>query len=150
MNNDVIFIPESENELVYVMGHVANPGAIRLKTRLTFMDAVMFAGGPTENADLEKCYLIRFRKGQGVVRQVNMKKLLENADFSKNFVLRDNDVIYLAPRGMAQWNYVMRQLLPSMSVLDLGSNVLERFGVMPYARDQWWEGKQDETKIEGD
>ena len=137
-NNDIIFIPESENELIYVMGNVVTPGIVRLKAKLSLMDAIMYAGGPTEDADMTEIYIIRDEGGTGVVRRVDLRKLLENADFSENFVLQDNDVVYVAAKGIANVNYVMRQLMPMMQLLDIGVNALEGFGAMPYARMQWW------------
>ena len=62
-NNDIIFIPESENELIYVMGNVVTPGIVRLKAKLSLMDAIMYAGGPTEDADMTEIYIIRDEGG---------------------------------------------------------------------------------------
>ncbi len=137
-NNDVIYIPESENELVYVMGNIETPGVVRLKAKLTVMDAIMYAGGPTEDADMSEVYIIREENGKGTVRMIDLRQLLQKADYSENFVLKDNDVVYVSAKGIANVNYVLRQMLPAMQMLDIGVNVLEGFGVMPYARNQWW------------
>ena len=133
-NNDIIFIPESEDALVYVMGEVVNAGVVRLKPELTYMDALMSAGGPAENADLEKTFLLRFDGQKGHVRRINLKEMLQTADFKQNYMLQDDDVIYVAGSKMARFNYVMRQLIPSLQVLDLGTSTLDRFGVMEQIR----------------
>ncbi|GFM34467.1 SLBB domain-containing protein [Desulfovibrio subterraneus] len=137
-NNDIIFIPESEDELVYVMGEVKTPGAIHLKSELTYLDALMFSGGPTRDADLEKTFIIRFEAGKRNIRCINLKAMLEKGDGSNNFVLKDNDVVYVAETGMANFNYTMEQLLPALEVLNLGTSVLERFGTMQELRRQWY------------
>ena len=133
-NNDVIFIPESDDELVYVMGEVKVPGAIKLKTRLTYLDALMLAGGPTEDADAVKTYLIRFDGKNGVPRQIDLKKMLSGADLSQNFMLQDNDIVYVTRSGLSNFNYLLRQVLPALQVIDLTTNTLERFGTMPSFR----------------
>jgi protein involved in polysaccharide export with SLBB domain len=138
-NNDVIFIPESEDELVYVMGEVAVPGALRLKTRLTYLDALMLAGGPTEFSDMTKTYLIRSDGAQGLTRHIDLKALITSGDMSENYMLRDNDIIFVARSGLSNFNYVLRQILPALQVVDLTTNTLERFGVMPEFRKQVWD-----------
>lgn len=133
-NNDVIFIPESEDEMVYVMGEVRVPGAIKLKTRLTYLDALMLAGGPTEDGNREKTYLIRFDGKSGVKHQIDLGKILDAADMTQNVLLQDNDIIFVARSGLSDFNYVLRQVLPALQVIDLTTNTLERFGTMPEFR----------------
>ncbi|MFI3270513.1 MAG: glycosyltransferase [Pseudomonadota bacterium] len=137
-NNDIIFIPESDNELVYVMGEVMVPGALQLKSEISYLDALMFSGGPTKSADLEQTFVIRFDNGTRRIRRVNLKQMLEEGDGSHNFVLKNNDVIYVSETGMASFNYGMQQLLPALEVLNLGTSVLERFGVMETLRGKWY------------
>lgn len=45
--DDTLFLPDSDDQLVYVMGDVLRPGAVRLTPDMTFMDALELAGGPT-------------------------------------------------------------------------------------------------------
>jgi protein involved in polysaccharide export with SLBB domain len=134
-NNDVIFIPESEDEMVYVMGEVKVPGAVKLKTRLTYLDALMLAGGPTEDANTDKTYLIRFDGKNGLTQEIDLKGMLSGADLTRNFLLQDNDIIYVAKSGLSDFNYVLRQVLPALQIMDLTTNVLERFGTMPSFRE---------------
>lgn len=124
-NNDVVFIPESEDELVYVMGEVKTPGAIRLKAKLTFMDALMLSGGPTKEAGLSDAYLIRFENGKGTVVRVDLAGMLQNADLSKNYMLHDNDILYIAPSGLTNFQYAMQQLIPALQVLQMGTSVID-------------------------
>lgn len=129
-NNDVIFIPENEDELVYIMGEVATPGALQLKPSLTYLDALMLAGGPTRNANLSQTYIIRHEQGQRVVRRINLQEMLERGDTASNFLLKSNDIVYVVETGMASFNYKVMQLLPALEVINLGTTALERFGVM--------------------
>lgn len=124
-NNDIVFIPESEDELIYVMGEVKTPGAVRLKSKLTFMDALMLSGGPTKEAGLSDAYLIRFENGQGTVVRVDIATMLNKADLSRNYLLRDNDIVYIAPSGMSNFQYAMQQLIPAFQVLQMGTSVID-------------------------
>jgi polysaccharide export outer membrane protein len=138
-NNDVIFIPESKSELVYVLGEVESPGAFHLTGQLTVMDALMLAGGPTEDARYSKLYMIRgSQTGQGVVKNVNLKTILEHGDLSENYLLQDNDIIFLSEKNMSKFNYVMKQLMPFLEVISLGTDNLESFGVMQELRQELW------------
>lgn len=137
-NDDIIFIPESENEVVYIMGEVLVPGAIQLKSEMTYLDALMFSGGPTKSADLSETFVIRFEDGKRRIRRVNLRRMLEEGDGSQNFVLHGNDVIYVSETGMASFNYAMQKILPALEVLNLGTSVLERFGVMENLRGRWY------------
>ncbi|MBF0119508.1 MAG: SLBB domain-containing protein [Desulfobacterales bacterium] len=134
-NNDVIFIPESEDEMIYVMGEVKSPGAVKLKSRLTYLDALMLSGGPTENANMKKTYLVRFDGKKGITRQIDLSRMLEKADLTENFSLQDNDIIFIARNGLSDFNYVLRQVLPALQVIDLTANTLERFGTMTKIRE---------------
>ncbi len=119
-NNDVIYIPESSDEMVYVLGEVQTPGAIQIRSGMTVLKAVMLAGGINKNADPEKVFVIRQQTLKGDVIRVNLKNLLEKGDFSQNFNLMPNDIVYVSPGGMTKLNYSIEKILPSMQILNLG------------------------------
>jgi polysaccharide export outer membrane protein len=119
-NNDVIYIPEAADELVYVLGEVASPGAIQIKSGMNVLKAIMLAGGINKNADPEKVFVIRQQTVKGDVIRVNLKKLLETGDFAQNFSLMPNDIIYVSTGGLSSLNYTIEKILPSMQILNLG------------------------------
>jgi protein involved in polysaccharide export with SLBB domain/GT2 family glycosyltransferase len=120
-NNDLVYIPESHDELAYVMGEVANPGAIKLTSELSLLDAIMMSGGPTVNGKLARVYLIRFKDKKGHVQEIDLTELLGTADFRKDYLLRDGDVVYVSPRVLRDVNYVISSLSPSVSYLSLAA-----------------------------
>ncbi len=124
-NNDVIFIPESgETEYVYLMGQVMNTGVVRLTDSLTVLDAIMQVGGLTEDANAKKIYIIRLGKdGESIAREVDLKALLEEGDISQNYVLNSKDVVFVSEKGIASWNYIMKNILPTLQVLDLSQTI---------------------------
>ncbi|MBW2127902.1 MAG: polysaccharide biosynthesis/export family protein [Deltaproteobacteria bacterium] len=129
-NNDVIFIPEDQDEIVYVMGEVQHPGAVRIKTRLSYLEALMMSGGPTKNANLKKTYLLRFDGDRRWVKEIDLDAMLNKGDLRSNYQLQGNDVVYVAERGISRFNYALQQYLPALQVLSLSTSVLENFGVM--------------------
>jgi polysaccharide export outer membrane protein len=138
-NNDVIFIPESQDELIYVMGEVSTPGAISLSSRMTYLDALMLAGGPTKAANLEKTFILRFDGQNRAVKEIDLSRMLEKGELQHNVQLQDNDVIYVAENGMSKFNYNLTQLMPFLQTLNLSTSTLERFGVMQELRNELWD-----------
>lgn len=128
-NNDVIFIPEAEDEMVMVLGEVAKAGPVMLKRGLNLVDAVMRAGGYTNAANLEKVFILRQEGTQGLVQQVDMEQMLESGDFNQNFALQKNDIVYVSPTGITRFNYVMKQLMPSLKVLSMSTGILDDLGL---------------------
>jgi protein involved in polysaccharide export with SLBB domain/glycosyltransferase involved in cell wall biosynthesis len=137
-NNDVVYIPESENELTYVVGEVRQPGPIRLKSRITYLDALMQAGGPTLRANLKTTFVIRSEGRRAVLKIVNLERMLQTGDRTSDFVLRDNDIVYIPKTRLAGWNDVIEQLSPSLEFLNLTTDTLEDFGVMAEIREALW------------
>ena len=115
--NDLVYIPDSFDTLVYVMGAVQKPGAYRLTPDMSLMDALSQAGGPTEDASPEKIAL--YRPGQKTATTAPFRSLLES-DRKVNFALNEGDIIYVPRSGLAEAGYVIRQLLPGLSMLSIG------------------------------
>lgn len=138
LNNDIIYIPEAADELVYVMGEVVSPGAIQLKNGMNVLKAIMLAGGMSKRANPEKVFIIRQQNLKGDVIKIDLKNLIEQGDFSRNFALMSNDIVYISPGGMAKFNYTLEKLLPAFSILNFGTSTLETFGVMQELRKKLW------------
>jgi polysaccharide export outer membrane protein len=118
--------------MVMVLGEVEKPGPVMLKRGLNLVDALMRAGGYTKDADLHKVYILRHNgdnNDKGDIRQVDLKTMLETGDFSHNFSLAQDDIIYVGPTGMRKFNYAMEQLLPSLSVLSMSTGIMDNLGL---------------------
>ena len=137
-NNDVIYIPEASDELVYVMGEVVTPGAIQIRGGMNVLKAIMLAGGMNKQANPGKVFIIRQQSLKGDVIKVDLKNLLESGDFSQNFSLLSNDIVFVSPSGMGKFNYALEKLLPTLQVLNLGTTIGETFGIMAKLRQQFW------------
>ena len=116
--NDLVYIPDSSDTMVYVMGAVAKPGAYRLTPDMSYLDALAQAGGPNEDAEPSSISL--YRPGRDAVQTFPFKSLLTEGP-RVNYALEEGDVIYVPKRGLAEVGYVLRQLLPGISFMTFGA-----------------------------
>ncbi|NCD32409.1 MAG: sugar transporter [Spartobacteria bacterium] len=137
-NNDIVFIPQSDDQLAYVMGQVMSPGVIALRSRMTILDAVMTSGGPKDSAELSKVYLIRAGAKEGHVEEIDLSVMVSQGDMRKNYRLKDGDIVYVSERGISKYNYYVKQLIPSMDVIDFSISSAESFGIMAELRGLLW------------
>lgn len=115
--NDLVYIPDSFDTLVYVLGAVEKPGAYRLTPDMSLMDALAQAGGPNEDANNDALSLYRPR--EKTTRTLDLDSLM-TGEAAVDYSLEEGDVIYVAERGIARVGYVLRQLLPGLSFLTWG------------------------------
>ena len=114
-NNDIIYIPESMDAAVFVMGEVKNPGSYQIQTTgLSMLDAINLAGGPTEDAQTAKIRLIREMTEKEGVKTIDMDRMLATGNLVQNYLLLDNDIIFIPKKGIATFNYYLRQIDPFM------------------------------------
>ena len=137
-NGDVIFIPQSEDQLAYVLGQVQQPGVQLLRSSQTVLDAVMSHGGPTSDANLTQVFLARQVNGKGIVEEINLREIIAKADMRKNYVLKEGDIIYLSERGASKVNYFLTKLMPSMAAVDFSIRTAESLGAMADLRKRIW------------
>ena len=117
---DIVFIPDSSDTSIYVLGQVTRPGSYRLTQRMTVLDALAQAGGPTEDAKTEQIGL--YRAGSNSIEVLSFADLINPAR-AANFALQDGDVLFLPRSGLGEFGYFMRQISPSLSVLTFGTAV---------------------------
>lgn len=125
-NNDIIYIPESMDAAVFVMGEIENPGSYQIQTTgLSILDAINLAGGPTEDANINEIRLIREMKEKEGVKIIDLDEMLAKGDFSNNYLLRDNDILYVPRKGIATFNYYLRQIDPFLRTFISGVIIYE-------------------------
>ena len=129
-NGDVIFIPQSDDQLAYVMGEVKSPGVVPLRSELSLLDAIMNAGGPTKTASLRDIFLIRRTQGNGVVERISFQNLVGKADYRRNYTLCDGDMIYVPENGLSKLNYFSSQIAPFFTVVGIAANVFSGIGLL--------------------
>lgn len=137
-NNDIVYIPQSEDQMAYVMGMVQMPGVLLLRNTMTVLDAVMQAGGLSRDADTDDIYLVRQAGGTGVVERIDFAAMVERGDLRQNYVLQDGDILYVDELGASKFNYYLSRFLPSMDVIDFSIRTAESFGAMAELRRKLW------------
>ena len=118
--NDLLYIPDADDQLVYVLGEVRGPNAYHLTPDMSLLDALARAGGPTPDADPSVMHLIRPRKGVNQIIDIE-DLLMPNANL--NVSLQKGDIVYVPRRGLAKVGYVLDQLSPIASWLRLGVDI---------------------------
>ena len=120
--NDVVYIPDADDQLVYVLGEVHTPGAYHLTPEMSFMDALALAGGPTEDAAVNSMKIVR--PGQRARKKISTRKLLK-PDPDLNVLLEENDILYVPRSGLASFGYVMNKLNPFTTLLLFGAALMK-------------------------
>ena len=87
--NVSVMVQEIKSFRVHFVGKVQKPGVYPIKAGTPFLQALTLAGGTSENADLTAAYIIRGNK----TLPVDLRKLVQEADLSKNLPLERDDTI---------------------------------------------------------
>lgn len=118
---DIVYIPDSSDTAVYVLGSVLKPGSYRLTPRMTILDVLAQAGGPSEDAAPNKIGI--YRAGATQAEIVSLSDLMD-VSRKANYALEDGDVIFIPRSAMAEIGYALRQVItPAISVLQFGLSV---------------------------
>jgi polysaccharide export outer membrane protein len=115
---DLVYIPDSADTMVYVLGSVHRPGAYRLTPDMSVMDALATAGGPNEDAQPREIGI--YRPARQAVERIALQNLMD-ARQRVNFALEEGDVIFVPKSGIAEFGYVSRQLAAGLSLLTVGT-----------------------------
>lgn len=129
-NGDVIFIPQSEDQLAYVLGEVKTPGVLVLRSEMTLLDAVMSSGGPTKGANIRDIFLVRTSQGKGAVEKIDFSAILKKGDFRQNYALQDGDLLYVPETGLSKLNYFATQIQPFFSIIGMTTNAAASIGFL--------------------
>ena len=111
--NDIVYIPDSDDQLIYVLGAVKNPGAFRLTPTMTFIDAIALAGGLGPEA---KHTVNIVRPAEKIERHISFDDLIK-ARPDLNYSLREGDIIYVPERRMAKVGYYIDKIAPFTTML---------------------------------
>jgi polysaccharide export outer membrane protein len=114
---DLVYIPDSSDTMVYVLGAVHRPGAYRLTPDMSVMDALATAGGPNEDAQPAEIGV--YRPARQEVERIALQHLMD-ARKRVNFALEEGDVIFVPKSGLAEFGYVTRQLAAGLSAITVG------------------------------
>ena len=125
-NGDVINVGDRSRNKVFVIGEVRQPQSrLMVKGRMTLAEALNETGGMEASvANVSKIYVIR-----GDYESPNVYRLDASSPdallLATQFQLNPRDVVFVATYGLAQWNRVITQIMPTIQSLwttyDLGT-----------------------------
>ena len=118
--NDLVYMPDAGDQLVYVLGQVQKPGAFRLTPDMSFLDAFTQAGGVNDDAKDTKMILVR--ASTGAHQEISLKALLDSPP-TRNTALEEGDIIYVPKRTLGKFGYLLQKVGPVTSFAILGSLV---------------------------
>ena len=114
--NDTVYIPDSTDTSVFVLGAVARPGVFRLTPQMSFMDLLSQAGGPTVDADAGDLHLVRPAKNVNL--QIDLDSLLRHGA-EQNVSMEEGDIVYVPRHGVAKVGYILQKINPFATLVTL-------------------------------
>lgn len=127
-HGDVIHVPETANQQVYVMGEVMRPAAFGMGgSPLSLTNALAQAGGIREtSANASGIFVVRRNPEPSdkiaTVYQLNARNATAFM-LGSEFMLQPTDVVYVTAAPISRWNRVLSQLLPSLTSIYQTSQV---------------------------
>lgn len=119
-DNDVIRVAGQDEAKIYVMGEVTKQQALPLiKGKMTLSQALAEVGGLQVNtAKSQGIYVIRMNVTPDTINvyHLNSRNPLALV-FGDQFQLKPNDIVFVDATGLARWNRVVSQILPTAQLL---------------------------------
>jgi polysaccharide export outer membrane protein len=119
--DDVLYVPDEQDDLVSVLGEVQHPGMVKLEPKTTLLEVLAMSGGLTSAAGSAKIEIVR--PSSGTAREVTFPDLL-NPHKTVEISLQRGDVIYVQKGTMAKFEYALQQLAPLSSIMLFSSTLL--------------------------
>ncbi len=116
-DGDIVHVGDRIDKRVFVMGEVNRPGSYYpADGRISLADALQMAGGPNqETSDRRRILVVRAGGDLPDVFYLDTSRP-ESLLLATRFNLVPQDVVFVAPAGLTQWNRVIRSLLPTTQV----------------------------------
>jgi polysaccharide export outer membrane protein len=130
-SGDTVVIPSAAAENAFVFGAVGKPGSVSFESgSLSLLQALSDADLSLENytaADLAQVRVIRSHGATADFIVVDAAKILHGDALP--FALQPGDVVFVPPTGVATWNQVLDDLIPSLQTV---AGVLNPFVSIAY------------------
>lgn len=119
---DQLWVPSMDDQNVYVLGEVGTAGSLHIRNgHMSLMEAVANAGGlQVATASASSLYVIRnTAKNRIDVYHLNAKNAMAFA-LADQFPLKSRDIVYVDASGLATWNRIISQILPTAQTIYYG------------------------------
>lgn len=124
-HGDIVNVLDRSQQKVFVMGEVKNPRSVEIiNGNLTLAAAIGEVGGVNQNsADSGGIYVVRGTDAdKPEIFQLDAR-YATGMLLAERFDLQAQDVVFVDTAGISQWNRVISQLLPSISVIGIADNL---------------------------
>ena len=140
--NDLVLIPSIRDKKAFVLGEVARPVVVGLRSGTTVVEAISMAGGFTKDAQPKGVLLIRGGLGDPKSITVNVRDIVDG-QVAQNVVLQPNDIVYVPKSFIANVTKVFQDIATILTPIILAeSGIVLVPGVSSVLRT----GKTDTTQ----
>ncbi len=109
-----VFLREFGSPEVYVFGEVHRPGPVIYRGRLTAIQAVALAGGPTREAKMKSVLIIRQEPGELVAARWDLKELMKGDIRRGDPAVQPFDIVYVPRTFIAKVGDFLDAYLPAI------------------------------------
>lgn len=88
-----VLVKEVNSFKVYVVGEVARPGELKLKSKIRLLQAIALVGGFSNFAERNKIVVLRDRSGAELRYEINYSKVVSGEKPEDNLILAPGDTI---------------------------------------------------------
>ena len=124
-HGDIVNVLDRSRQKVFVMGEVRKPGSVEIvNSELSLAGALGEVGGVNQiSADSGAMYVIRGAdKDQPQIFHLDAS-FASGLLLAERFDLQAQDVVFVDTAGISQWNRVISQLLPSISLIGVADRL---------------------------
>lgn len=120
-----VLVSNFRNAQVHIIGEVNRMGGLPLTDKpLSLVDALETASINTMTANTELIYIVRGNVRSFSVYWFNAKKS-QSLMVAERFYLRPNDIIYVAPASITNWNKALNQILPTVQAYWFTQSIVQ-------------------------
>ena len=120
---DVIYIPNTNENKVFVIGEVNAPGVRYFTDPMDLMEAITSSGGFQTSANRSQVVVVRGDPRKPDVYAVNVLEMMKGKSLER-FYLEKGDTVYVARTAIANWNIFLSKILPTITTTKVIQSIL--------------------------
>lgn len=107
-------VNQFRSEKAYLLGEISHQQIVPINDQPTdVLSAIGKSGGIGKAANSADIFVFRWNDGQPKVYWLNLGSPV-GMMLAEHFILKDRDILYVAPAGVANWNRVISQVMPTL------------------------------------
>ncbi|PIQ24162.1 hypothetical protein COW36_10655 [bacterium (Candidatus Blackallbacteria) CG17_big_fil_post_rev_8_21_14_2_50_48_46] len=122
---DYLYVPSIAQQEVYVLGEVYEQNSFSFHDGMTVSQAIAYAKGPKDAANLRQVLLVRGRLSQPELFVLDFQAILQAQE--ADVLLQAGDVLYISSGPMKSFQNIMQVALPALQAVQGGALLYELF-----------------------